>query len=109
MRSNAQVMQPRTQDMSTVVDVDEIHTPKYDPTSTQVEEEQNPSQEAKHPEEDAERIESDASRGKGPQQEEQAMGSAQQGLEPEEEQENGARGCMGGWGVIPMREEESLS
>jgi hypothetical protein len=43
MGSNAQVMQPRTQDMSTVVDVDEIHTPKYDPTSTQVEEEQNPS------------------------------------------------------------------
>ena len=67
MGSNSQVMQPRTQDMSTVVDVDEIHMPKYDPASTQVEEEQNPSQEAQNPDEDAERIESDASRGKGPQ------------------------------------------
>jgi hypothetical protein len=55
--------------MLTVVDVDEIHMPKYDPTSTEVEEEQNPSQEAKNPDEDAKMIESDASRGKGPQHE----------------------------------------
>jgi hypothetical protein len=53
----------------------------------QVEEEENPSQEVGQPEEDTERTESDTSRGKGPQHEEHAMGSVQQGLEPKEEQE----------------------
>jgi hypothetical protein len=67
--------------MPTVVDVDEIHTPKYEPTTMHVEEEQNASQEVGQSEENAERTESDASRGKGSQKEEQAMGSIQQGLE----------------------------
>jgi hypothetical protein len=71
--------------MPTVVDVDEIHTPEYEPHSTQVEGEQNPSQEVRHPKEDLERIESNMSRGKGPQHEEHAMGSVKQGLQLEEE------------------------
>jgi hypothetical protein len=92
MRSSARVTQTGTQEMPTVMDVDEIHTPEYEPTTTQVEEEQNPSQEVGQPEEDAERTESDTSRGKGPQQEEHAMDSVQQGLEPEEEHETEHQG-----------------
>jgi hypothetical protein len=83
------VPQTRTHEMPTVVDVDEIHTPEYEPTMMHVEEEKNPAQEVEQLEEDAERTKSDASRGKGMQQEEHAMGSTQQGLEPEEQQRTG--------------------
>jgi hypothetical protein len=73
--------------MPTVMDVDEIHTPEYEPTTTHIEEEQNPTQEAEQPEEDAERTESDASRGTRIQQEEHATDSTQQGLEQGREPE----------------------
>jgi hypothetical protein len=66
-RSNDWVAQPGTQDMPTIMDVDEIHTLEYGPTRTQVEEEQNPSQEVEKPEEDVEKAKFDASRGKGTQ------------------------------------------
>jgi hypothetical protein len=41
--------------MPIVMDVDEIHMPKYEPTTTHIEEEQNLAQEAEQLEEDAER------------------------------------------------------
>jgi hypothetical protein len=68
IRSSAWVKQIGTQEMPTVMNVDEIQTPEYEPTTTHVEEEQSTTPE------DAERTESNASRGKGPQQEEHAMG-----------------------------------
>jgi hypothetical protein len=55
------VIQTGMQEMPTVVDVDEIHTSEYEPTTMHVEEEQNPTQEVRKPEEDAERTKSDAS------------------------------------------------
>jgi hypothetical protein len=78
-RSSARVT--RTQEMPTVMDVDEIHTPEYDPTTTHIEEEQNTTQAAGQPEEDAERTKFNVFMGKGMQQEEQATDSTQQGLE----------------------------
>jgi hypothetical protein len=52
----------------------------YEPTTTQVEEEQNPSQEVGHSLRKTQKgQESDALRGKGPQQEEHAMGSSATG------------------------------
>jgi hypothetical protein len=75
-----------------------------------VEEEKNPAQEAEQPEEDTERIESDVSKGKGPQQEEQAMVSLQQGLEPEEQSmKQSILGHTSSWGIVPTREEEGTS
>jgi hypothetical protein len=38
--------------MPTIMDVNEIHMPYYEPTTMQVEEEQNPTQEVEQPEED---------------------------------------------------------
>jgi hypothetical protein len=64
-RCSAQVTKIRTQDMPIVMDVDEIHTPEYEPTTMHIEEEQNLSQKAEHMEEDTERTKFDASRGKG--------------------------------------------
>jgi hypothetical protein len=52
-----------------------------------IEEEQNPVQEVGQLEEDTERTESDTSRGPGPRQAEQAMGSVPQSHEPEAGQE----------------------
>jgi hypothetical protein len=49
-RSSDRVTQTWMQEMPTIVDV--IHTPEYEPTTTDVEEEKNPAQEAEHPEED---------------------------------------------------------
>jgi hypothetical protein len=54
-RINAQVTQKGTQEMPTIMDVDEIHTPEYEPHNTQVKEEGNPSQEVGKLEEDKER------------------------------------------------------
>jgi hypothetical protein len=68
--SSTRVPQTRTNEMPTVVDVDEIHTPEYEQTTLHVEEEQEPTQEPEQLEEDVEWMKSDASRGKGPQQEE---------------------------------------
>jgi hypothetical protein len=70
-----------------VVDVDELHTPEYETNPVTVEEEQNPVQEVGQMEEDPERTESDTSRGQGPRQTEQAMGSVPQSHEPEVGQE----------------------
>jgi hypothetical protein len=56
--------------MTKIVDVDEIHTPEYEPTTMHVEEERNLTQEVKQPKEDAERTKYDTFRGKGMQQEE---------------------------------------
>jgi hypothetical protein len=53
--------------MPTIVDVNEIHTPGYEPMTMKVEEEQNPTHEAGKLEEDAKRTKSDTSRGKGTQ------------------------------------------
>jgi hypothetical protein len=71
--------------MSTVVDVDEIHTPEYEQTTLHVEEEQESTQEPEQLGEDVVQMKSDTSRGKGPQGAEPAMESTQQGLEPEPE------------------------
>jgi hypothetical protein len=86
-RSSARVTQTRTQHIPIVIDVDEINTPEYDPHTTQVVEERNPSQEARHSEEEVETKTSDGSRGKEPQQCDQTIDSLQQGLDPEEEHE----------------------
>ena len=43
MRNSVRVTQTGMREMPKVMDVDEIHTPEYDPTTTHVEEEQNPS------------------------------------------------------------------
>jgi len=74
-RSTTQVTYARDQEIPIVVDVDEIHTPKYRENPMTIEEEQNPVQEAKQLEEDTERTESNTSRGPGPRQVEQATGS----------------------------------
>jgi hypothetical protein len=60
------------QEMPTIMDVENIHTPEYETNTTHIEEDKNPTQEARQLEEDVERIESDVSRGKGMQQEEHA-------------------------------------
>jgi hypothetical protein len=86
-RTNTQAVKIGTEEMPTIMDVDEIKMPDYNPITTQVVEEENPTHEVGHLEEDVERIESDVSREKGTQQEEQAMGSVQQGLNPKEEHE----------------------
>jgi hypothetical protein len=64
-QSSSWVPQTRTRGMPTVLDVDEIHTPEYEPTMMHVEEEKNPAQEVEQPKEDVERTESDTSKGKG--------------------------------------------
>jgi hypothetical protein len=61
--------------MTTVVDMDEIHTLECKNTTLHVEEDQEPAQDPEQPEEDAEQMKSKASRGQGPQQVELAMGS----------------------------------
>jgi hypothetical protein len=81
------VPQTKTNEMPTVVDVDEIHKLKYEQTTMHVEEEKEPAQEPKQSIEDIKRMESDAFKGKGMQQEEPAMGSTQHGLELELEHE----------------------
>jgi hypothetical protein len=44
-RTDAQVAQTGRKGMPTIVDVDEIHTLDYGPTTTRVEEKQDPAQE----------------------------------------------------------------
>jgi hypothetical protein len=74
--------------MTTLVDMDEIHTLEYKNTTLhveedqepahdpeQLEEDQEPAQDPEQPEEDVERMKSEASRGQGPQQVVLAMGS----------------------------------
>jgi hypothetical protein len=61
--------------MPTMVDVDEIHTLKYEKNTLHVEEGNEPTQEPKQLVEDVERKESDVSRGKGSQEEELTMDS----------------------------------
>jgi hypothetical protein len=100
-QSSTWVPQGRTNEMPTVVDVDEIHTPEYEKTTLHVEEEQEPTQEPEQLVEDVEQTKSDASRGKGPQEAEPTMDSMQQGLEPGTRAGNRARG----WGIIPTREK----
>jgi hypothetical protein len=43
-KNQCSAMQTGIEDMSTIMDVDEIHMPNYEPTTTWVEEEQNPTQ-----------------------------------------------------------------
>jgi hypothetical protein len=65
-RTRARVVQEGTEEVPTVVDVDEIHTPEYEPNTMRVEEEHNPEQEVGKPEDDVERTKSDMRReGKG--------------------------------------------
>jgi hypothetical protein len=65
-------MKTRTHEMPTVVDVYEIHMPEYEPTTTNIEKEQNPAHEVEQLKEDVERTKSDASKGTRIQQEEHA-------------------------------------
>jgi hypothetical protein len=55
-QSSTRVPQTRTNEMPTVVDVDEIHTPEYEQTTLHVEEEKEPAQEPEQPEEDVEQM-----------------------------------------------------
>jgi hypothetical protein len=59
------VLQTRTNEIPTVVDVDEIHTPDYDQTTLHVEEDQELVQEVEQLEEDAKQKKYDTSKGKG--------------------------------------------
>jgi hypothetical protein len=47
MRSSAQVSEMK--EMPTIMYVDDIHTPDYEPTTTHIEEEQNPTEEVGQP------------------------------------------------------------
>jgi hypothetical protein len=82
-RSTACMTDAREIEVPVVMDVDELHTPEYETNLVMVEEEQNPMQEARQMEEEIKRTKSDTSRGQGPRQTEQAMGSEPQSHEPE--------------------------